>query len=176
MADGQFIAGTWDVVFRAIDANASAYDAELLRSDGTAVAGVAVHLAAPEDHTLTIPAVDWDPLPGGEYTLRFTATYRNGSVYTLAVPVVRDAHARIDKPSISLPPGRYEATQTVTITSDVPGATIRYTTDGSLPIDSSPAYTGPILVSESTKLRAAAFVPGMPRSGVTTATFIIKGR
>jgi hypothetical protein len=176
VADGQFVAGTQDVVFTAIDANATAYDAELLRADGSVVDGIAAHADAPGGHTLTITSVNWDALPDGEYTLRFTATYRNGSAYTLEVPVVRDAHARVDKPSLSLPAGRYETSQTVTITSDVAGATIRYTTDGSLPTDSSPVYTGPITVSESTKLRAAAFVPGMPRSGVTTAMYIIKAR
>ena len=45
---------------------------------------------------------------------------------------------------------------TVTISDATSGATIRYTTDGSTPTTSSPVYTGPIAVSQTTTIRAMA--------------------
>ncbi|MBL4861922.1 MAG: chitobiase/beta-hexosaminidase C-terminal domain-containing protein [Crocinitomicaceae bacterium] len=59
-------------------------------------------------------------------------------------------------PVMSLAPGFYTGTQTVTITCADPAATIRYTTNGSDPTAASTAYTGPINISTTTVLRAAA--------------------
>lgn len=59
------------------------------------------------------------------------------------------------------PPGGLitEATP-VTLTTDTPGAEIRYTLDGTVPNLLSPRYTGPITVSATTRVRARAFAPG----------------
>lgn len=60
-------------------------------------------------------------------------------------------------PTMNLAPGFYSGTQSVTITSPDPNVTIRYTTNGTTPTTSSTAYTGPINISSTTVLRAAAF-------------------
>jgi len=51
--------------------------------------------------------------------------------------------------------------------------TVRYTLDGSKPDASSPAYTGPVTISENSVLRAAAFREGYVASEVRTATYFI---
>jgi hypothetical protein len=43
-------------------------------------------------------------------------------------------------PTISLPTGTYAGAQQVTLTDSTPGSTIYYTTDGTVPTSSSPAY------------------------------------
>jgi hypothetical protein len=53
--------------------------------------------------------------------------------------------------------GTYNTSQNVTMTSSTSGATIRYTTDGSTPTESSTQYTGPVAVTSTTTLKAAAF-------------------
>lgn len=53
------------------------------------------------------------------------------------------------------------------------GATVRYTTDGSLPNGESKLYQEPILISESCVIRAAAFADGKLPSDTLSATFII---
>ena len=54
-----------------------------------------------------------------------------------------------------------------------PDATIRYTTDGTVPTESNGVdYTGPLTISTTTTLRAAAFRPGNLPSRVATATYI----
>jgi OmpA-OmpF porin, OOP family len=71
-------------------------------------------------------------------------------------------------------PGTYESAQSVALTSDTPGATIHYTTDGSTPGASSPTYSGPITVDQTTTLRAIAMAEGIPESRVTDGTYKIE--
>ncbi|WP_212005519.1 family 20 glycosylhydrolase [Chitinophaga sp. HK235] len=50
----------------------------------------------------------------------------------------------------------------VSLRSQLKGATIRYTTDGSTPVAASPAYKGRILLTRSCTLQAMLFVQGKP--------------
>ncbi|HOL32232.1 MAG TPA: lamin tail domain-containing protein [Anaerohalosphaeraceae bacterium] len=68
--------------------------------------------------------------------------------------------------------GFYTAPFEVSISCATPGAAIHYTTDGSTPNESSPAYTGPIAISATTCLRAAAFKPGWRPSNTDTQTYL----
>jgi len=52
------------------------------------------------------------------------------------------------------------------------GAVIRYTTDGSVPTETSQRYTEPIAISKSTVLRAASFTDGKMPSQVATADYL----
>ena len=53
--------------------------------------------------------------------------------------------------------GFYDSTIQVSLTTVTPGATIRYTTDGSTPSDTNGStYTGPLSISSTTNLRAVA--------------------
>ena len=63
-------------------------------------------------------------------------------------------------PTFSPPPGTISADTPVTIRTNLPGATIRYTLDGSEPTTASPAYTGPVTVKRGDTLVAVAFIPG----------------
>jgi len=62
----------------------------------------------------------------------------------------------------------------VTIESATPGASIRYTTNGSAPSETSGTlYTGPITVSSTTTLRAIAYLNGYDSTNVDTHTYIL---
>lgn len=52
------------------------------------------------------------------------------------------------------------------------GATIRYTTDGSAPTATSPAYQAPFSVTPGTTVKAVTIAPGMQPSGAIKAEFI----
>jgi len=67
--------------------------------------------------------------------------------------------------------GTYGAPQSVTITTATPGATIRYTSDGSPPTASSTVYSTPIGVSTATNLRAIATLSGYADSAVASASY-----
>lgn len=62
-----------------------------------------------------------------------------------------------DTPVFSLAPGFYAGAQSVTITCPNGAATIRYTTDGSVPSATSTLYAGPVNIAATTVLRAKAF-------------------
>lgn len=67
----------------------------------------------------------------------------------------------VAKPSLSVQAGFYTAAQTVSMACTTPGATIRYTIDGSEPSATSTLYAGPINISVSTAIKARAF-PAAP--------------
>ncbi len=59
-----------------------------------------------------------------------------------------------------------EIGKTVTLSSDTPGAVIRYTLDGSVPDESSAIYTRPFIVPENTHIKAVAFADSMAASEI----------
>jgi len=76
-------------------------------------------------------------------------------------------------PSFSVAPATYTSAQTVTISDATAGATIYYTTDGSVPTANSNIYTDPITVSSSETLEAIATASGYSTSPVATAAYTI---
>lgn len=69
--------------------------------------------------------------------------------------------------------GFYDTPQTVEITTLTPGATIRYTTNGSEPsATNGTVYTAPLTISTTTALRAAAFKQDFIPTNVDTNTYI----
>ncbi|MBE5040078.1 discoidin domain-containing protein [Ructibacterium gallinarum] len=76
-------------------------------------------------------------------------------------------------PEASLPDDvSYQGMQTVALTSE-PGAKIYYTLDGSNPSDNSLEYTEPIVLEESTKLSACAYIDGKGKSRILRKEYII---
>jgi hypothetical protein len=75
--------------------------------------------------------------------------------------------------SFSQERGFYEAPLTVELATTTPGAVIRYTLDGSEPAEAhGDIFSGPITISKTTLLRAAAFKQGLRASPVETHTYI----
>lgn len=69
--------------------------------------------------------------------------------------------------------GFYDQPITVAITSETEGATIVYTLNGSWPsLTNGVIYAAPLLISNTTTLRAAAFRAGLVASDVDTHTYI----
>lgn len=116
------------------------------------------------------------PIPlarGGSLFIEVYATetgYQNSvqvyGNYSLNFPVTAT-------PTISLAGGYYAAAQSVTITDSDPAAKIYYTTNGSVPSTSSNVYTGPITVSSSQTIAAAALSYGRAFSSVVQAQYLI---
>jgi hypothetical protein len=79
----------------------------------------------------------------------------------------------VETPVFSLNSGAYAGTQYITISSTTPGATIYYTTDGTVPNAGSNVYTGQITVTQSTTFKAIAILNGWANSGIGVASYII---
>jgi N-acetylneuraminic acid mutarotase len=80
---------------------------------------------------------------------------------------------RTDTPTFGVPGGTYGTVQSVIINDLSTGSIIYYTTDGSTPGTSSAVYTGPITVSSTETINAAAIAPSLAMSTVATATYTI---
>jgi len=88
-------------------------------------------------------------------------------VINIPVPVVA-------APVFSIPAGVYAAPQVVGISVATPGATIRYTTDGTDPsLVNGMDYTGLIDVPVSTQIRAYAYLAGYADSPIVMSNYII---
>jgi hypothetical protein len=83
----------------------------------------------------------------------------------------------VDDPAFSLTEGSYSSSQSVSISSQTAGATIKYTTDGSDPTTSSTAstYSSALTISSTTTLKAYAYKSFYSESGTTSATYTIAG-
>ena len=90
------------------------------------------------------------------------AAYNSSTIYNK----VRDTHFSHDR-------GFYETNFNLVISCETPGATIRYTLDGTEPTAASgTVYTSPIAVTKTTTVRAAAFKTGFVASDVDTHTYL----
>lgn len=76
--------------------------------------------------------------------------------------------------AFSVPSGTFRGEVSVSVTTSVPGAEIRYTTDGRLPTASSPVYSGPLRFTATTQLRARAFVAGTAAGEPGTALYVAR--
>lgn len=99
----------------------------------------------------------------GTYMPANKAWLETGGLFpTVATPVIEPAS------------GTYNEAQTVTITAEE-GATIHYTVDGTVPTASSPVYSEPFTVSETTTVNAIAVKEGLfNNSDVATAEYVIE--
>ena len=79
-------------------------------------------------------------------------------------------------PTYSPLPGTYTSAQSVALLTSTPGASIRYSTDGSIPSDASgTVYSTPIPVSSSMTIRAIAYRDGWTPSVVSVGLYTITG-
>ena len=69
--------------------------------------------------------------------------------------------------------GFYPSAQNITLTSSIPGATVRYTTNGNVPKTTDPAYSSPIHVTSTKTIRARVFLTGYLPGTVASNTYFI---
>ncbi len=99
-----------------------------------------------------------------------------GSGVTLQPGVSAGADDRVATPVFSPAAGAYGPAQSVTITCSTPGASIKYTTDGSTPSPShGTAYTVPVAIAATATLKALAYDGVLPNSAVRTGVYTIGG-
>jgi hypothetical protein len=80
-------------------------------------------------------------------------------------------------PEFTVAPGFYSKPVDAGFTAPDEGVTIRYTTDGSEPDESSTEYTGqPVRITKTTCLRAASFANGVMNGTISTGTYFVGER
>ena len=81
---------------------------------------------------------------------------------------------QLPNPVFDIKDGAIKANQKITITCAVKKATIRYTTDGTDPTESSAEYTAPVAISQNCTLKAKAFKSGWTASAIKSAAYTIE--
>jgi hypothetical protein len=117
-----------------------------------------------------------DPVYAGPITVTSTQTIKAITYATGIDPsgvTTAELTFSAKPPSFSPSPGGFSVAQSVSLTSETSGATIRYTTDGSDPSTSSPVYTNPISVTATTTIKAIAIKAGIEPSPITTGAYAI---
>jgi alpha-tubulin suppressor-like RCC1 family protein len=79
---------------------------------------------------------------------------------------------KVATPSFSPASGTFSAPSSITMTT-TPGATIRYTTDGTEPTASSSVYTGAVQIATTTTLKAIGFKDDWSNSDMESTTYTV---
>lgn len=86
------------------------------------------------------------------------------------------AHEFSNDPAINLPGGFYKNSVTIEFNNLPSGKCLRFTTNGTEPIDTSTLYENPITLTTTTVIRARIFEKGKVPSNIVSATFFINNR
>lgn len=152
-------------------------------SSGTYQANFGLSLLADAEETVTLctpdgSVVDRMPLPRQYASISYGRIDGQDGFFYLAKTTKGSRNEntgyslRTNPVSFSVNGGLYNEGLSVELYAQ-DGATIRYSTDGSVPTSSSPIYTGPISVSQTTVLRARAWRDGEYPSTTQTQTYFV---
>ena len=81
------------------------------------------------------------------------------------------APTQVAQPTFMPPGGPFTGTVSVVVRTTTPGATVRYTTDGTNPMPSSMPYTAPLQLSATTTVRARGYRADLMESAVAQAIY-----
>jgi len=159
--------------------NGGTFNGELTVYMGSTVLGAQIRYTLDgstpsESSPLYVEPLELLPENGAqEYTLRarvFLAGYTPSPTETKEYFVVRTLNA----PTIEPNGGEFTGTVTVTLTTDEPDATIRYTTNGAEPTSYSTAYAGPFTLDVGEHVvKARAYGAGVNPSETASAPFTV---
>ena len=93
---------------------------------------------------------------------------------TLDNVAVSGTSVGVAAPAFNPAPGSYASAQSVAISSATPGASIRYTLDGTTPSSTAGTpYSGPVNITAGTTLKALAYASGATDSAVTSGVYTL---
>ena len=113
---------------------------------------------------------------GSSPEVTFTVGGTTGHRRIKAVSVTYESGASqqyVATPTFSPEAGTYYEALSVSISCATEGSIIYYTNDGTDPTENSTVYTEPIMVSETTTIKAIAMKEGYLNSNIASATYII---
>lgn len=105
---------------------------------------------------------------------------RSTTLYSIAISkdilssaVKKDYILEVSPPSFTIEEGTYDIGQIVSISSITEGASIYYTTDGSIPTEDDIEYNAPVIVDQTTTVNSIAVKNGYENSNISSSTYII---
>ena len=149
---------------------------ELHTNFALGASGEYVALVSPEGHVVSEYSAGGTNYPPQHTDISYGLTPAGPQYFSPATPGVANGEGYlgiVSEPLISRKRGFYDGPFSVEITSETPGAVIRYTLDGSVPTESTGIeYDGPILVNGTTTLRTSAFKADHLPSSLETHTYL----
>jgi len=109
------------------------------------------------------------------FTASTSAAAANQSILNWTYAASGSSGPMVGTPTFTPAPGTYTSAQSVTILDATNGATIYFTTNGTMPTTSSTRYSVPIGVSADETVQAIATQSGYSNSAVGSATYNIGG-
>ena len=128
----------------------------------------------------TVRALALQTFDSGDKIAPYSKSNLNGTNYNFYLDLfVKTEGGDPPTPTVATPTftpaaGTYNEAQTVSIACSTEGATIHYTLDGTTPTESSPAYSTPLNIEETTTVKAIATKEGYNNSNVAEATYTIQ--
>ena len=110
----------------------------------------------------------------------YAVSNNNGNAYNFYLDLfVKTEGSTPPTPTVATPTftpvaGTYDEAQTVSIVCSTEGAIIHYTLDATIPTESSPVYSAPLIIEETTTVKAIAMKEGYNNSNVAEATYTIQ--
>jgi alpha-tubulin suppressor-like RCC1 family protein len=150
----------WKVATPTFSPDGGTYEPDLLVFITSATTTATVHYTTDgSEPTESSPVLS----PNNGLPLPVSLTIR-ARAFTNGMPASNEASAiytlQVARPTATLSGGTYNTPQTLVLQTRTANATIHYTIDGSDPTESSPTYSEPIPVNQSTTVRARAFRNG----------------
>ncbi|MGI8604613.1 MAG: lamin tail domain-containing protein [Verrucomicrobiales bacterium] len=124
-----------------------------------------------------LPVSVFEAYPPQRYNISY-GLLSDGSLRYFSPPSPNAANAATGlievtpRPTVSVSRGFFNEAFPLILSCVDPAAVIRYTLDGSVPIATSPPYTAPLAVSNTTVLRAVAFSPDKVSSETITHSYL----
>ncbi|MDX1951384.1 MAG: FN3 associated domain-containing protein [Verrucomicrobiota bacterium] len=109
---------------------------------------------------------------GTQYYFRIVASNSAGDSSFSNESVASTHLATVAAPVITPGGGSFTGSVTVSITGPA-GSTIRYTTNGTVPVATSTVYSAPFALKASATVKARAFATGLNESSVSSSTFAV---
>jgi hypothetical protein len=148
------------------------YDTAQLVTLSHPTAEAALYYTTDGSAPTTSSAVYTEPVPITQPATLQAIAVISGLVESAVAGATYDFQARM--PGFSPVPSTYLGPQSVAISATTSGSTLYYTTDGSTPSSSSSLYADPILVTQTTTVRAIAVLDGLAESDVASATYTLQ--
>ena len=104
-------------------------------------------------------------------SVRFRVT-RLAGVNAVLSGIFFDSGGVVSSPVFSQAGGYFTNSLTLSLSTSTTNATIRFTLDGSTPTPSSPLYSGPITLTNSSTVSARAYAPNLIESHIQKYTFM----
>lgn len=104
-----------------------------------------------------------------------TPNINAGTTVATGTTAYIQGNGTVATPTVNVVAGTYPSTQTVTVSTDTSGATIRHTTNGDAVTESSTVLSGPLTLTTTTRVRARAFRSLYTGSAEFDGTYTISG-